>query len=66
MDSAHIEGQIETALDDITYAVTGARTAGLEQPDRMRAALRKIRSLVDDADSLVSHLVAERTQTGDE
>lgn len=52
--------QLEAILDDLAYELTGARTAGVHQPDVLRAALRRARDLLADADGLAASIGAER------
>ncbi len=46
--------ELSTILDQIAYEMTTARTAGFGNTARLREALRRARTLVDDADSLVA------------
>ncbi len=52
--------ELESILDDLAYELTGARTAGIEQPEVLRAALRRARDLLADADGLAASIGAQR------
>ena len=54
--------ELETILDALAYELTGARTAGVEQPEIVRAALRRARDLLADADALAASIGAERQE----
>jgi hypothetical protein len=55
--------ELESILDDLAYELTGARTAGVEQPEVLRAALRRARDLLADADGLAASIGAQRAGT---
>ena len=57
--------ELERIFDDLAYELTGARTAGLDQPDELRAALRRARDLLADADGLAAAVGAERSRGED-
>lgn len=52
--------ELESILDALAYELTGARTAGVAQPEILRAALRKARDLLAEADALAASIGAER------
>lgn len=58
MDTSSHKQELEGILDEISYELTSARTAGLDRPDALRASLRRARDLVADADSLASTVAA--------
>ena len=51
---------MEVLLEDLSYAITAARSAGLDDIDRLRAILRKIRDIGADLDGLAGSIVAEK------
>lgn len=51
--------ELDALLEDLSYELTAARTAGLDRPDLLRASLRRARQLVDDADALAGAAQAE-------
>jgi len=52
--------ELDGLLDQASYLLTTARTAGLEDTERLRATLKRIRSVVGDADALAASVEAER------
>lgn len=56
----HRNEELARLLDEISYEVTAARSAGLGRVDDLRAALRRARDLVAQADALASSLLAAR------
>lgn len=60
MTSRDQQRELESLLDDLAYELTGARTAGTGQPEVLRAALRRARDLLADADALAASIGAER------
>ena len=52
--------ELESILDDLAYELTGARTAGVGQPEILRAALRRARDLLADADGVAASIGARR------
>jgi hypothetical protein len=60
MPSRDQQRELESLLDALAYELTGARTAGTGQPEVLRAALRKARDLLADADALAASIGAER------
>lgn len=59
------QSELERIFDDLAYELTGARTAGVDQPDELRAALRRARDLLADADGLAASIGAERSAAGE-
>ena len=57
--------ELERILDDLAYELTGARTAGLDEPDELRAALRRARDLLAEADGLAAAVGARRSRGED-
>lgn len=60
MTSADQQRELERIFDELAYELTGARTAGVAQPEILRAALRRARDLLADADGLAASIGAER------
>jgi hypothetical protein len=54
------DAELDGLLDQASYLLTTARTAGLEDPERLRTTLKRLRSVVGDADALASSVEAER------
>ncbi len=54
--------ELETILDDLAYELTGARSAGVQQPEILRAALRRALDLLADADGLAASIGAQRSR----
>lgn len=55
--------ELESLLDALAYELTGARTVGVDQPEVLRAALRRARDLLADADVLAASIgAAERPE----
>lgn len=52
--------ELDGLLDQASYLLTTARTAGLGEPEKLRTTLRRLRSVVGDADALASSVEAER------
>ena len=63
MDTAAATEELDRLLDAIGYHMTEARTAGLSDPEGVRAALRAAKQKLGEADSLVSHVAAERNKS---
>ena len=58
--------ELDRLLDDVAYELTQARAASLEQPDAMRAALKRAQAHISQADALVSSITAaQRAGDGD-
>ena len=60
MSSDPRRAEMEVLLEDLSYAITAARSAGLDDIDRLRAILRKIRDIGADLDGLAGSIVAEK------
>ena len=56
------KNELDQILEELSYEVTGARSAGMDRPEDLRAALRKARALVSDADALVQSEIARQTE----
>jgi hypothetical protein len=54
--------ELERILDDLAYQMTAARTAGVQRPEELRAALRRARDLVAEADALAAMVAAKRKE----
>lgn len=52
--------EMEDLLDDLSYAITAARSVGLEDLDKLRGISRKIRDIGADLDGLAGSIVAEK------
>ena len=52
--------EMEDLLDDLSYAITSARSVGLEDLDKLRGISRKIRDIGADLDGLAGSIVAEK------
>jgi hypothetical protein len=57
--------ELDGLLDQASYLLTTARSAGLDDIEKLRATLKRIRALVGDADALAASVEGER-RTGDE
>ena len=62
MPSAENTAELETLLDQASYLLTSARTAGLSNTDDLREALKKVRALMQDADALASSVESARRE----
>jgi hypothetical protein len=58
--------ELEHALEEISYQVTAARTAGTENPTELRASFKRLRQLVNDGEALAATVEAERLKAHDE
>ena len=63
MDIDDAANELESLLDGIGYHLTEARTAGLADPEGVRAALRSAQKKLGEADSLVGHVAADRNKS---
>ena len=54
------QAELEGLLDDLSYAITSARTTGLEEAEALRVIARRIRDISSNIDSLAGSIVAER------
>ena len=52
--------EMEELLDDLSYAITAARSIGLEDLDKLRGISRRIRDIGADLDGLAGSIVAEK------
>lgn len=52
--------EFEGLLDDLSYAITSARTTGLGEAEELRVIARRIRDISSNLDSLAGSIVAER------
>jgi hypothetical protein len=52
--------ELDGLLDQASYLLTTARGAGLDDIEKLRVALKRIRALVGDADALASSVESER------
>ena len=57
--------ELEGLLEDLSYAITSARTTGLEQAEQLRMIARRIRDISSNIDSLAGSIVAERLAAED-
>jgi hypothetical protein len=60
MPSKDHAAELDGLLDQASYLLTTARTAGLANTEKLRLTLRRLRSVVGDADALASSVEAER------
>jgi hypothetical protein len=58
--------ELERALEEISYQVTAARTAGVGDPTKLRASFKRLRQLVNDGEAFAATLEAERLKARDE
>ena len=59
------QGELEGLLDDLSYAITSARTTGLDEAEELRVIARRIRDISSNIDSLAGSLVAEKLASED-
>jgi hypothetical protein len=52
--------ELEGLLEDLSYAITSARTMGLARAEDLRSIARRIRDISSNIDSLAGSIVAER------
>lgn len=57
--------ELEALLEDLSYAITSARTTGLEKAEELRGIARRIRDISSNIDSLAGSIVAERMAAED-
>lgn len=55
--------EYERIFDEVAYQLSTARAAGLDRPDDARAALKRVRDLVAEADSLAAMVAARRKES---
>ena len=51
--------ELESLLDDLAYEITGARSIGLSDPEKLRGIVRKIRDIGANLDGLAGSILAE-------
>ncbi|MGH2754091.1 MAG: hypothetical protein ACRDLB_06615 [Actinomycetota bacterium] len=54
--------ELADLLDKVSYELSSARAAGISRPEELRAALKKARELVSDADALAQAAGAQRRE----
>jgi hypothetical protein len=52
--------ELHSLLEDVSFELSGARAAGLSDLVRLRAALKRARELIADADALAASVGVER------
>jgi hypothetical protein len=57
--------EFEELLDAVSYEISNARASGLDKPEQTRAALKKMRSKVAEAETLAVAVVNERNKSDD-
>lgn len=57
--------ELEGLLEDLSYAITSARTTGLQEAEQLRMIARRIRDISSNIDSLAGSIVAERLAAED-
>jgi hypothetical protein len=57
--------EFEGLLEDLSYAITSARTTGLDEAERLRVIARQIRDISSNIDSLAGSIVAEKMAAED-
>ena len=60
MPTDHEVTELQGLLDQASYLLTTARTAGLSDTENLRGTLKRIRALLGDADALASSVEAEQ------
>jgi len=60
VDKAERTREFEELLDELSYQVTAARTAGMDRPEELRRALKTIGKLAADIDAIAVTEVAAR------
>jgi hypothetical protein len=58
--------ELERSLEEISYQVTAARTAGVNNPSELRNAFKRLRQLVNDGEAFAATLEAERLKAREE
>ncbi|HVF51977.1 MAG TPA: hypothetical protein VNC78_00040 [Actinomycetota bacterium] len=56
------DDELRDILEKVAYELTTSRTAGLEDIQALREALRRARTLIDDADALAASQEAGRAE----
>jgi hypothetical protein len=57
--------EFEGLLEDLSYAITSARTTGLDAAEELRVIARRIRDISSNIDALAGSIVAERLAAED-
>ena len=57
--------ELSDLLDKVSFELSSARAAGIGRPEELRAALKRARNLVADADALASAVDARRRGEGE-
>lgn len=57
--------EFEAVFDRVSYELSSARAAGLDRPEEARAALKRARELVTDAEMLAASMFAEQVEPGE-
>lgn len=65
MKRADLDRELNELLEGVAYELSGVRASALDDPQRSRAALKKARDLLADAETLVSGVVAQEVEPGD-
>jgi hypothetical protein len=52
--------EVERLLDDLSYQVTAARTAGLRRPDELRRTLKRMTALISNIDAVAVTEMSQR------
>jgi hypothetical protein len=60
VDTAARAEELSQLLDELTYEVTAARSAGVDRPQELRRAVKAIGKLAADIDALAVTEVASR------
>ena len=60
------EREMDHLLEEVSYALTAARTAGLDRGEEMRAALKRGREAILAAESLAADVVMMRRRKEEE
>jgi hypothetical protein len=54
--------ELADILERVSFELSSARAAGIGRPEELRAALKKARVLISDADALASAVAASRRE----
>lgn len=57
--------ELHALLEEVSFELSGARAAGLSDLVRLRAALKRARELIGDADALAASVGVERRKDQD-
>jgi len=58
--------ELDRSLEEISYQVTAARTAGVDKPTELRNVFKRLRQLVNDGEALAATVEAERLKAREE